>query len=697
MKYQVACSIPGRLRVRFGVRAFTRTQAAAVERELLKLESVSFAEANPRTGSVLVKLAAGRADEVLRFFDALDFKRLELEESPDESYLLRESTRAFRQAIVTKLACHFGKSVFFPPPLNAVLSLLNYGGYLKKGVKSLAKGKVGVDVLDMVSIGSALATRQFSTASSVILMLSISEMLEDHTRKQTRSALKESLALNVDLAWTYDARGKEVQVPFASLKAGDVVIVRTGTLIPADGTVVAGNAEVNEATMTGESLPRHKREGTTVYAGTIVESGRIDVRISAVSGETRLSKIVNLIDESENFKALLQSRAERVADRIAPFSLAAAAGVLGLTRNSQRAMSVLMVDFSCAIKLSIPIAVISAMREAASHKIAVKGGKFLEAFALADTIVFDKTGTLTAACPTVSRIIPMPGFDEDEVLRLAACLEEHFPHSVARAIVEHARAKDLCHKDELHAKVDYIVAHGISSRINGKHALIGSAHFVFEDSRVPMPAAAKRELKGRAADTSNIFLAINGKLAGILCIEDPPRPEAARTIARLRKLGLKHIVMLTGDGENAARSVARKLGITEYRAQVLPENKASVISDLKAQGRTVIMVGDGINDSPALSCADVSVAMRDASDLAREVADIAMLSNDLGDLAVMREMSQKLFRRIKKTQHGVIGFNSALIALGAAGVLSPGVSAFLHNASTTAFCANASRALLPPR
>lgn len=694
MDFKIVHAVPGRIRLNFGRGKLTRGQGYALENRLSELPFVRAVETNVRTGSLLVHFDKGMRNALLDYVSTLPTKNLH-EDSISETSRSRELTREFRNDISKKVLGWLGRKMLLPMPVRTALALCEYSGYIVCGLKSLAGRKIDVPVLDMVSIGAALATGDVPTAGNVMFMLSISEALEDYTRKKTRGALTESLALNVDLVWRRSRNGSEEQVPYSALAVDDIVIVRSGSVIPVDGTVLCGNAEVNEASMTGESVPRHKDTGKTVYAGTTVESGKIDVRVDAVHSDTRLSRIVKLIDRSEKFKAQLQSRAEELADRIVPYSLGAAAIVYALTQNTTRAVSVLMVDFSCALKLATPIAVISAMREAATHKIAVKGGKFLEAFARADTIVFDKTGTLTTSSPRVAHVIAMPGFDEDFVLKTAACLEEHFPHSVARAIVDYARERNLPHLGEDHAEVEYVVAHGISSFVNGTPAKIGSYHFIAEDAKIPIPDAAYEALEGVAARTSNIYLSIGNELAGIIAVEDPPRKEAAEAISMLRDAGIKHVVMLTGDGEHAASAVARRLGIDDYRAHILPEDKAKIVSEIKAGGSTVIMIGDGINDSPALSCADVSVAMRDASDLAREVADVSLLSADLRDLAVLRRISAALIRRVDSNYKAIVGFNGTLLLLAATGSISPSVSAFLHNASTTAFCIRSGRALLP--
>ena len=527
-----------------------------------------------------------------------------------------------------------------------------------------------------------------------MFLLNFSGLLEDYTRRRTQTALTQSLAIHVDTVWLVGEDGGERPLPMSRLAAGDVIRVRSGSMIPVDGTVTGGDAMVNEASMTGESLPVHKREGSVVYAGTALEEGSLTVRVTALAGESRIQQIVHLIESSEGLKAGAQSRAEHLADAIVPFSFLGAVAVGLATRSLTKALSVLMVDYSCAIKLSTPIAVISAMREAAAHRVMVKGGKFLEAFAEADTVVFDKTGTLTAACPTVEQVLDLSGRGEDELLRLAACIEEHFPHSMARAVTRAAQARGLRHEEE-HAEVEYVVAHGVATTIHGQRALIGSHHFIFEDEGTTCSPEQAAAIEAAAQGRSVLYLAIGGSLAGALLVSDPPRPEAARALAGLRRLGIRRLVMLTGDQEAAARAVCRSLGLDAYRAQVLPADKAAVVEGLRAGGHKVIMVGDGINDSPALAAADVSVAMKDASDLAREVADITLLSSDLEELCVLRRLSRGMLDRIGRNYRFILAFNSALLALGVAGILPPATTALLHNASTMAISAGSMRPYLP--
>jgi heavy metal translocating P-type ATPase len=541
-------------------------------------------------------------------------------------------------------------------------------------------------------VGVSVLQGNFNTASSIMFLLRLSELLEDYTRRKTRNALSQSLALNVDTVWV-EKNGEQVSIPVSQLQIGDKVAVRTGSMIPVDGKVCAGEASVNQASMTGEPLPVFKKPGDSVFAGTALEEGSILVEARSLAGESRINRLVELIDQSENLKAGIQSKAERIADRIVPFSFLLALSVYGFTGNLRKALSVLLVDFSCAIKLATPISVISAMKEASAKRIMVKGGKYLEAMAEADTVVFDKTGTLTVASPAVSRVVPFAGYERDEVLRTAACLEEHFPHSVARAVVRKAQEEELHHEEE-HAEVEYIVAHGIATLHRGKRVVIGSFHFVAEDEKVEITQAQIDQVDKDANGDSVIFLGINGKMAGFICITDPPREQAAEAIAALRSAGIRHVVMLTGDSDATARIVAGKLGIDSYRSQVLPEDKAAIVKSLRAKGRKVIMVGDGINDSPALAAADVSVAMKDSSDIAREVADITLLSSDLYSLVTVRQLSRKLMDRIKGNFRSIISVNTALLLLGLAEIITPNTSALLHNAFTMSVSAASMRPCL---
>ena len=587
---------------------------------------------------------------------------------------------------------HFVKKLL-PPPLRLILTLKKALSFWKEGADSLLSGRLDVPVLDASSIGAAFCQRDMKTAGSIMFMLKISELLENYTRKRTTTILTQSLAVNVDSLWIVGEDGTERQIPMSEVKKGSVARIRTGSLIPVDGTVKDGDAMVNEASMTGEAVPVHKKKGVSVYAGTVVTEGSIDVIITALPSESRIQQIVGLIENSENLKAGVQNRAEHLADKIVPFSFAGALAAGLLTGKASKALSVFMVDYSCGIKLSASISVISAMREAASRKIMVKGGKFMEAFAQADTIIFDKTGTLTEACPKVSGILPFGPYSEEEILKTAACIEEHFPHSMARAVVRAAEERGLTH-EERHADVEYVVAHGVVTRLDGKRTLIGSAHFVFEDENTLYTEEQKKAVDEAAGGGSALYLAVGGELAGVIFVNDPPRKEAAEAIACLKARGIKNVIMLTGDSESAAKAVSEQLGIDDYRSQVLPSEKAEIVESYKKQGRKVIMVGDGVNDSPALAAADVSVSMKDSSDIAREVADITLLSADLRELVVLRELSSRLFVRIDKNYKFIISFNTALLLMGLTGMMAPGRTAVLHNASTMGISALSTRPLI---
>ncbi|MBQ3776487.1 MAG: heavy metal translocating P-type ATPase, partial [Fibrobacter sp.] len=557
--------------------------------------------------------------------------------------------------------------------------------YVVKGLDILSQGKLTVEVLDGAAIGASILQRNYNSAGTIMFLLSVSSLLEDYTKARTRTALTASLAVKVDRVWVV-RDGVDVQVRMQDVKEGDLVRVRSGSMIPVDGTVVDGDAFVNEATMTGESQAVHKSAGKTVFAGTILDEGSIVVSVRAVNGNTKIQKIIELIDQSEDLKASIQSKAERLADGIVPFSFIGFGLTLLFTRNITKAVSILMVDYSCAIKLSTPISVISALREAADRNMTVKGGKYLEEFALADTIIFDKTGTLTKAEPKLERVIPFEGRSEEEVLRIAACIEEHFPHSMARAIVRGALDRGIDHEEE-HADVQYIVAHGIATTLNGERAVIGSKHFVVEDEKIAVGEAEQKRIDELAGAASVIYLAIGGNLAGVLCISDPPRDEAAEAIRMLRERGIKHVAMITGDSQKSAERTAQLLGIDTFFAQVLPEDKHRYVEKMKAEGRRVVMVGDGINDAPALAAANVSVAMSDASDIARETADVTLRSEDLRDLAELRTLSVQLMERIQANYRFIVAFNTSLLVAGFFGLLAPSTSALLHNLSTMAICA----------
>ena len=692
MHYQVIHHTPGRLRVRCGRGMFNHDQACGIECRLLKLKGVSSVKATPCNGGVFILYEGANPQTIFRALDRLRPETLRSHE-PEERAEARKLGQSFSLKIAGKVSSFLLCKLFLPPPLRMAKAFWNYGSYFRRGMAGLGSGRLNVAVLDAVSIGVSIGTRAYGTANSIMFLLSISDLLENYTRKKTRAALAASLSINVDQVWRVEKDGM-CQVPMEQIRPGDRIRVDAGNVIPVDG-VLSGEAEVNQAAMTGESEAAAKQEGSVVFAGTTLETGSLVIRVDAMGDQSRINNIIALIDHSEELKARIQSRAEKLADSIVPLTLLTAGALFLFTRNISKALSVLMVDYSCAIKLATPISVISAMKEASARKIMIKGGKFMELFARADTIVFDKTGTLTSACPQVTQIVPLSDCSREYILKTAACLEEHFPHSVARAVVRKALEEGLHHEEE-HAEVEYIVAHGISSRLHGKKVLVGSYHFLFEDEGIPLTEEQRQTIRSHARGKSNIFLAIGRRAIGMIGVSDPPRPEARETIARLKRQGISSIIMLTGDSESAARAISRQLGITEYRSQVLPEDKARFIQQLKQSGRTVCMVGDGINDSPALSCADVSVSMKDSSDIAREVADISLLSSSLSELAVLRELSCAVLEKIERNYRFIVGFNTSLILLGMFGLITPALSAFLHNASTVYVSARSTRRCLPP-
>ena len=605
---------------------------------------------------------------------------------------IKQIDNKFKQDLMILTAKHFAFKMFLPSCFRVPITIFRSLKYIKKALKSLLDCKVNVDVLDGASITSCLLQRNFKTAGTVMFLLSVSGLLEDYTHARTKAVLTDSLAIKTDKVWLVTKDG-DVLIPIDDLSIGDNIRVQTGKVIPIDGTVVSGDANVNESSMTGEPLPAHKQEGNSVFAGTVVEEGSLVIKVRELASNTKISKIIDLINDSENLKAGVQSHAERLADRIVPFSFLGFFAVLAFTRNITKAVSLLMVDYSCAIKLSTPIAVISAIKEAADNKITIKGGKYLEAFANADTIVFDKTGTLTNAEPTLEKVISFSEYSEDDILRIAECLEEHFPHSVANAVVIAAAQRGLSHIEE-HTQVNYIVAHGISTTLHGKRAVIGSKHFVVEDENVEITQEQQEKINEKSGACSVLYLSVGGELIGVLCISDPPRKEAKKAIELLKSHGIKNVVMLTGDSFKAAKATAEMLGITEYKYQVLPEQKHGYVERLKSDGNKVIMVVDGINDTPALAAADVSVAMSDASDIARETADITITNSEITELVRIRILSELLMRRINKNYRFIIGFNSALMLSGLIGIITPSLLALLYNASTMLICAKSMSPLI---
>lgn len=592
----------------------------------------------------------------------------------------RELNSQYQEKLVNKVLFHYGRKVFLPAPIAAAYTGFCSIKYIWKGIQTLAKGKIEVPVLDATAIGVSMFRGDIATAGSVMFLLGIGEILEEWTHKKSVGDLARSMSLNISKVWLV-SDGQEVLVPFSSVKSGDMVRIHMGNVIPFDGTVVEGEAMVNQASLTGESVAVCKIENGEVYAGTVVEEGELTIRVREANGSSKFEKIVTMIEESEKLKSGLESKAEHLADKLVPYTLAGTGLTYLLTRNATKALAVLMVDFSCALKLAMPISVLSAIREASSYNVTVKGGKYLEAMAEADTIVFDKTGTLTKAQPTVVDVVPFCDKTPDELLRIGACLEEHFPHSMAKAVVNAAQDKGLIH-EEFHSKVEYIVAHGISSKINDQKVVVGSYHFVFEDEESQIPEGMEEKFQELPSEYSHLYMAIEGKLAAVICIEDPLREEAPQIIKNLKAAGISKVVMMTGDSDRTAKAIAKRVGVDVYYSEVLPEDKANFVEQEKAAGRKVIMIGDGINDSPALSAADIGIAISDGAEIAREIADVTMSGDDLSEIVTLKLISNKLMKRIHKNYRNIVGFNTALIILGVTGILQPTVSALLHNTST---------------
>lgn len=594
----------------------------------------------------------------------------------------RELNNYYKEKLINRVVLRVGNKLFVPLPIRTGITIVKSFKYIWEGIRTLAKGKIEVPVLDATAIGVSILRNDTATAGSIMFLLGIGEILEEWTHKKSVDDLARSMSLNVGKVWLVKD-GQEILVPSDEIEAGDNVRIRVGNVIPFDGEVVSGEAMVNQASMTGESMPVRKGESAIVYAGTVVEEGEITISVRSTNGGSKYENIVHMIEESEKLKSSVESKASHLADQLVPYSLAGTALTYLFTRNVTKALSILMVDYSCALKLSMPLSVLSAINEAGTYNVTVKGGKYMEAIAEADTIVFDKTGTLTKAEPTVKQVVSFNGLGEDELLRIAACLEEHFPHSMAKAVVGAARNKNLVH-EEMHSKVEYIVAHGISSQIEGRKVVIGSYHFVFEDEKCIIPDDKKELFDGLPDEYSRLYMAIENELAAVICIEDPIREEAADIIKKLKEAGIKKAVMMTGDSERTAKAVAAKIGVDEYYSEVLPEDKAKFVEKEKSLGHKVIMVGDGINDSPALSAADVGIAISDGAELAREIADVTVEGNDLYELVALKHISNALMKRIHKNYRMIMGINSTLIVLGVAGIIPPTTSALLHNTSTIA-------------
>ena len=678
MKFIIKHEIPGRIRVHMVQPKMTFEEADILLYYLVNLENVTKAKVYERTQDAVIYYEKNRR-EIIKALQKFGYDRVTVPEGLTE-HSGRQMNAEYQEKLLMKVVMRFGGKLLIPAPVRAVWTGVRSLKYLQQGIASLKKGRLEVAALDATAIGVSILRRDMNTASSIMFMLGIGELLEEWTHKKTVGDLARDMSLNVGKVWLLREE-QEILVPAKQIEPEDLVVVRMGNVIPFDGVVSGGEAMVNQASMTGEAVPVKKTAESYVYAGTVVEEGELIICVKAVSRATRFEKIVTMIEESEKLKSNLESHAEHLADQLVPYTLAGTILTWLLTRNVTKALAVLMVDFSCALKLAIPISVLSAIREAGAHNITVKGGKYMEAAANATTIVFDKTGTLTEARPTVRKVVSFCEQSEDELLRMAACLEEHFPHSMAKAVVEAARKRGLEH-EEMHSKVNYIVAHGISTTIEGKRVVIGSHHFVFEDEKCSVREPWIRQFETLPEECSLLYLAIEHELAAVVCIEDPLRKEAADVVRALKATGLEKVVMMTGDSEKTAASVARRVGVDAYYSEVLPEDKAKFVEQERASGRTVIMIGDGINDSPALSAANVGIAIRDGAQIAQEIADITISAENLWEIVMLRRLSEALMRRIQKNYRSIVGINATLILLGVTGILQPTTSALLHNMST---------------
>lgn len=693
MKFQMIHEVRDRIHVRClsakGVlfRGFDARQGAVILSRLERISGVYKVKLYSASGEVAITFAPDKRAslrpillDTLAYLDPNDPGLQKSSKHQADALILN---RTYRNRLISHVTRHFACKWFLPMPVRMLRAWYHTLGFIRKGVKSLLSGKLDVPVLDATAITAAMLQNDLGTAGSIMLLLGIGDILEEWTLKKSVHDLASHMSINVDTAWKVLENGTEIEVPLTEVEKGDVISVKMGSTIPLDGLVTGGEALVNQASMTGESMPVRKTVDGTVFAGTVVEDGEICIRVTGTVGDTRFDRIVKIIEDSEAFKSNLEGRANHLADRLVPWCLGGTLLTYLITRNVMKAMAVLMVDFSCALKLSMPLAVLSAMRECSTYKITVKGGKFLEAVAEADTIVFDKTGTLTLAKPKVADVICFDGYSRETVLRYAACLEEHFPHSVANAIVRQAADEGITH-DELHSKVEYIVAHGIASRVGDKRIVIGSHHFIFEDEHCRVPEGQEDLFESRSLAYSHVFMALNGVLMAIICISDPLRPEAVEVMKALRRVGFQNLVMMTGDSKRTAENVAATLELDRFYAEVLPEEKAQFVKAAKAEGHRVVMVGDGINDSPALSEADAGIAIAEGADIAREIADITISARDLHQLIVLKELSNLLMKRVNFNYDFVVSFNAALIALGVAGILPPATTALLHNGSTIA-------------
>ena len=692
MKFTIKHESRGRMRVHMEQYRMTYEQADTLLYVIHNHRNVTFVKVYDRTADAVIEYVGDREQiiELLRHFhyESANVPQTVIKTSG------RELNNSYQEKLIGSVVWHYSKKLLLPLPIRIALTIGRSVKYIGIGLKCLLQRKIEVPVLDATAITVSLITKDFSTASSIMFLLGIGELLEEWTHKKSVDDLARSMSLNVSKVWLRTPENQEILVESSKIEKGDKVVVHMGNVIPFDGEVLDGDAMVNQASLTGESVPVQRTVGNTVFAGTVVEEGEITIRVKEVEGNNRFDQIVTMIEESEKLKSELEGKAEHYADKLVPWTLGATGLTYLLTRNVTKAMSILMVDFCCALKLAMPISVLSAIREASLYNVTVKGGKFLEAVAEADTIVFDKTGTLTKAHPTVVDVVNFNDeYSSDDMLRVAACLEEHFPHSMAKAVVDAASKEGLSH-EEMHTKVEYIVAHGIATSINGKRTVIGSYHFVFEDEKCVVPAGKEPLFESLPLYYSHLYLAIEGKLSAVICIEDPLRDEAAAVVTSLKKAGISKVVMMTGDSERTASVIAKKVGVDEYYAEVLPEDKAAFVEKEKDKGRKVIMIGDGINDSPALSAANVGIAISDGAEIAREIADITVGSDDLYQIVTLKYISNALMKRIKSNYRKIVGFNSGLIALGVAGVLPPTTTALLHNGSTILISVNSMKNLL---
>lgn len=693
MRFCIKHEMKGRLRIHIIQNRMTYAEADTLSWYLEEQENVTEVKVYERTADAVI-CYKGEREEILTVLKQFSYEKAEVPETVLSSSG-RQLNEEYKERLITKTVLHYGSKLFLPMPVRAVITSVKSVKYIWKGIRCLAHGRLEVPVLDATAISVSVFRKDFATAGSVMFLLGIGEIIEEWTHKKSVGDLARSMSLNVKKVWL-KREDQEILVKSSEVQPGDEIIVHMGNVIPFDGEVSDGEGMVNQASLTGEAMPVRRVSGQSVYAGTVLEEGELQIRVKAVTGSTRYEKIVSMIEDSEKLKSSVEGKAEHLADRLVPYTLLGTGMAWLLTRNVTRTLSVLMVDFSCALKLAMPITVLSAIREAGENHITVKGGKFLEAVADADTIVFDKTGTLTKATPTVKDVVVFGEYPKEEALRIAACLEEHFPHSMAKAVVDAAKERNLSH-EEMHSKVEYIVAHGISSYINDKKVVIGSSHFVFEDEECTIDPQYQDRYDTLPPEYSHLYLAIEHKLAVVICIEDPLRVEAAEMVKSLKAAGITKVVMMTGDSERTAAAIAKRVGVDEYYAEVLPEDKANFVEKEKSEGRKVIMIGDGINDSPALSAADAGIAISDGAEIAREIADITIAADDLREVVTLKLLSNLMLKRIHRNYRSIVGINSGLIALGVTGMIQPTMSALLHNTSTLLISLRSMRNLLPEK